>query len=59
MRIAIQLQSWDETVGGIGIYTQEIVRALLRIDSNNEYVLIYPASGSREAVEASSAVIRM
>ena len=45
MRIAIQLQSWDETVGGIGIYTQEIVRALLRIDTKNEYLLIYPAFG--------------
>ena len=45
MRIAIQLQSWDESVGGIGIYTQELIRALLRIDSKNEYVLIYPAFG--------------
>ena len=32
MRIAILLQSCDETMGGIGIYTQEIVRALLRVD---------------------------
>ena len=47
MRIAIQLQSWDETVGGIGIYTQEIVRALLRIDSKNEYLLIYPGLRDR------------
>jgi len=45
MRIAIQLQSWDGSVGGIGIYTQELIRALLRIDSKNEYVLIYPAFG--------------
>ncbi|MGE5305028.1 MAG: glycosyltransferase family 4 protein [Alphaproteobacteria bacterium] len=45
MRIAIQLQSCDETVGGIGIYTQEIVRALLRVDNKNEYVLIYPGFG--------------
>ena len=46
MRIAIQLQSWDESVGGIGIYTQELIRALLRVDSKNEYVLIYPAFGA-------------
>ena len=46
MRIAIQLQSWDESVGGIGIYTQEIVRAMLRVDCKNEYVLIYPAFGA-------------
>jgi len=45
MRIAIQLQSYDETMGGIGIYTQEIVRALLQVDSTNEYVLIYPNFG--------------
>ena len=45
MRIAILLQSCDETMGGIGIYTQEIVRALLRIDSTNEYLLIYPGFG--------------
>jgi glycosyltransferase involved in cell wall biosynthesis len=46
MRIGIQLQSWDETSGGIGVYTQEIVRALLRLDSSNEYVLIYPEFGA-------------
>jgi glycosyltransferase involved in cell wall biosynthesis len=45
MRIAILLQSLDETWGGIGIYTHEIVRALLRVDSTNEYVLIYPGFG--------------
>ena len=45
MRIGIQLQSWDEAAGGIGIYTQEIVRALLRVDKQNEYVLIYPGFG--------------
>jgi len=45
VRIGIQLQSCDEAAGGIGIYTQEIVRALLRIDKENEYVLIYPGFG--------------
>jgi glycosyltransferase involved in cell wall biosynthesis len=46
MRIAILLQSLDETWGGIGVYTKEIVSALLRVDSTNEYVLIYPRFGS-------------
>lgn len=46
MRIAILLQSLEETWGGIGIYTREIVSALLRIDSANEYVLIYPRFGT-------------
>jgi len=45
MRIAILLQSLDETWGGIGVYTREIVSALLRVDSTNEYVLIYPRFG--------------
>ena len=45
MRIAILLQSCDETMGGIGIYTQEIVRSLLRLDSTNEYLLVYPGFG--------------
>ena len=45
MRIAILLQSLDETWGGIGIYTREIVRALLQVDSSNEYILLYPRFG--------------
>jgi glycosyltransferase involved in cell wall biosynthesis len=45
MRIAITLQSLDETWGGIGVYTREIVKALLRVDSTNEYILIYPRFG--------------
>jgi glycosyltransferase involved in cell wall biosynthesis len=46
MRIGILLHSLNETMGGIGVYTQEIVRALLRVDHTNEYVLIYPGFGS-------------
>lgn len=46
MRIGILLQSFDETMGGIGVYTQEIVRSLLKIDSTNEYILIYPGFGT-------------
>jgi glycosyltransferase involved in cell wall biosynthesis len=45
VRIGILLQSFNETMGGIGVYTQEIVRALLRADCENQYVLIYPAFG--------------
>ncbi len=46
MRIGITLQSLDPTWGGIGIYTEQIVRHLLKIDQSNEYVLIYPGFGS-------------
>lgn len=46
MRIAITLQSLDETWGGIGVYTKEIVPNLLQVDSENEYVLLYPGFGA-------------
>jgi glycosyltransferase involved in cell wall biosynthesis len=46
MRIGITLQSLDPTWGGIGIYTEEIVKALLRFDTRNEYVLMYPGFGA-------------
>jgi len=46
MKIGIMLQSFDESMAGIGVYTQEIVRALLRVDSTNEYLLIYPGFGN-------------
>jgi len=46
MRIGITLQSLDPTWGGIGIYTQEIVRSLLTLDRQNEYVLMYPGFGA-------------
>ncbi len=45
MRIAILLYSLDESWGGIGVYTREIVRSLLAIDTTNEYILIYPGFG--------------
>lgn len=46
MRIGISLQSLDLTWGGIGVYTDEIVKHLARIDRKNEYVLIYPGFGA-------------
>lgn len=49
MRIGILLHSLNETMGGIGVYTQEIVRALLATDRANEYVLIYPGFGVAHA----------
>ena len=49
MRIGIMLQSFNETMGGIGVYTQEIVRSLLQIDSSNEYILMYPGFGAARA----------
>ncbi len=46
MRIGITLQSLDATWGGIGIYTQEIVRHLLAHDRADEFVLMYPGFGA-------------
>jgi glycosyltransferase involved in cell wall biosynthesis len=46
MRIAITLQSLDPTWGGIGIYTEEITKHLLKRDRGNEYVLLYPGFGA-------------
>lgn len=45
MRIAITMQSLDPTWGGIGIYTIELVRSLLRLDRENSYLLVYPNFG--------------
>jgi glycosyltransferase involved in cell wall biosynthesis len=44
MRIAITLQSLHHQ-GGIGIYTREIVKHLIAMDTNNEYILLYPSFG--------------
>lgn len=46
MRIGITLQSLDPTWGGIGIYTEELVRHLLKVDTFNEYLLMYPGFGA-------------
>ena len=46
MRIGITLQSLDPTWGGIGTYTEEIVKSLLRVDRKNEYILMYPGFGA-------------
>ena len=40
MRIAIMLRTLEEK-GGIGVYTANIVPALLDLDARNEYVLLY------------------
>ena len=40
MRIGIMLRSIDEK-GGVGVYTRNIVKELLQLDKNNEYVLFY------------------
>ena len=40
MRIGMMLRSFDEK-GGVGVYTRNLVRELLDIDSTNEYVLFY------------------
>jgi len=48
VRIGITMLSDDPSWGGIGIYTREIVRNLLAVDRDNEYVLIYPAFRSSD-----------
>lgn len=40
MRIAIMLRAYDRP-GGIGIYSRNIVKHLLRLDHDNQYVLLY------------------
>jgi glycosyltransferase involved in cell wall biosynthesis len=40
MRIGIMLRSIDEK-GGVGVYTRNIVKELLQLNSNNEYILFY------------------
>ncbi len=40
MRIGLMLRSLDEK-GGIGVYTENLVNELLRIDRQNRYVLFY------------------
>ena len=40
MRIGIMLRSIDEK-GGVGVYTRNIVKELLELDSKNEYALFY------------------
>ncbi len=40
MRIGVMLRSIDEK-GGVGVYTRNIVKELLELDSKNEYVLFY------------------
>jgi glycosyltransferase involved in cell wall biosynthesis len=56
VRIGITMLSHDQTWGGPGVYTMEIVRSLLAVDKLNEYVLIYPQFGrTREGLGQYSA----
>jgi glycosyltransferase involved in cell wall biosynthesis len=43
MRIGVTLESFKLRWGGIRVYTEEIVKHLLKLDHENEYVLIYPS----------------
>ncbi len=40
MRIGVCARTWGEK-GGIGVYTRSVVNALLRIDPENEYRILY------------------
>ncbi len=46
MKIAISMLSHDLSWGGIGVYTREIVRNMLELDRENEYLLVYPGFGA-------------
>jgi glycosyltransferase involved in cell wall biosynthesis len=41
MRIAVMLRHLGRERGGIGTYTTQLLAALLRIDTENEYLLLY------------------
>jgi len=40
MRIGVMLRAYDRS-GGIGIYSRNIIKHMLRLDQNNHYVLMY------------------
>jgi glycosyltransferase involved in cell wall biosynthesis len=45
MRVGIMLRTFDEK-GGVGVYTRNIVKELLQLDKNNEYILFYANSAN-------------
>jgi glycosyltransferase involved in cell wall biosynthesis len=45
MRIGVTLESLKLRWGGIRVYTEEIVKHLLKLDQENEYILMYPSFG--------------
>jgi glycosyltransferase involved in cell wall biosynthesis len=47
LRIAVPLKSYDPAWGGPGTYTEKIVKHLLQIDRENEYLLIIPRRAKR------------
>lgn len=40
MKIGVMLRHFGQ-VGGIGVYTVNVINALFRVDQKNQYVLIY------------------
>jgi glycosyltransferase involved in cell wall biosynthesis len=42
VRIAIPMKAFDATWGGPGTYTIELIKRLVHLPGNHEYVLIYP-----------------
>jgi glycosyltransferase involved in cell wall biosynthesis len=41
MRIGVMLRHHDQHAGGVRVYTHELLRHLLALDSRNEYVMMY------------------
>ncbi|MEI6809579.1 MAG: glycosyltransferase family 1 protein [bacterium] len=48
MRIAIDARWITPNASGIGVYTQELLRALAVLDRNNEYIVFFDSAGMRE-----------
>lgn len=48
MRIGIDTRWIFNELSGVGVYTREIVRQLLRVDTENEYVLFFHDPGARD-----------
>jgi glycosyltransferase involved in cell wall biosynthesis len=44
MRIAIPMKSHDPALGGPGTYTVELVRQLIALNRDDEYLLLYPSN---------------
>ncbi len=48
MRIAIDARWITPQASGIGVYTQELIKALAALDHGNEYTLLFDSAGMRE-----------
>lgn len=54
MRICIDARWIFPELSGIGLYTQELIRALAKVDSENEYTLLFDSPEAEARVRAST-----